>query len=45
MKPFIAFFFLMIGIAGSSAGGHLAATAGTRFDDGDVKAVNPVESD
>lgn len=32
-----------IGIMGFSAGGHLASTAGTRFDDGDPKATDPVE--
>ncbi len=32
-----------IGIMGFSAGGHLAATAGTRFDAGDSKADDPVE--
>lgn len=31
-----------IGIIGFSAGGHLAATAGTHFDDGDPKATDPV---
>lgn len=32
-----------IGIAGFSAGGHLAATAGTHFDAGDPKAKDPVD--
>ncbi len=32
-----------IGIAGSSAGGHLASTVGTRFDSGDVHSNDPVE--
>lgn len=32
-----------IGIAGSSAGGHLASTAGTRFDAGNPEATDPVE--
>jgi acetyl esterase/lipase len=32
-----------IGIIGFSAGGHLASTAGTHFDDGDAKAQDPVE--
>jgi len=32
-----------IGIAGSSAGGHLAATAGTRFDMGKADASDPIE--
>jgi acetyl esterase/lipase len=31
-----------IGIAGSSAGGHLAATAGTRFDNGNPDSPDPV---
>ena len=31
-----------IGIIGFSAGGHLASTAGTHFDDGDPKAAAPV---
>jgi acetyl esterase/lipase len=31
-----------IGIIGFSAGGHLASTAGTHFDDGDAKADDPV---
>jgi acetyl esterase/lipase len=33
-----------IGIMGFSAGGHLAATAGTHFDAGDASASDPVES-
>lgn len=32
-----------IGIIGFSAGGHLASTAATHFDDGDPKAADPVE--
>jgi acetyl esterase/lipase len=32
-----------IGIAGSSAGGHLASTAGTRFDSGDAGSPDPIE--
>ncbi|WP_226895347.1 alpha/beta hydrolase [Luteolibacter marinus] len=32
-----------IGIIGFSAGGHLAATAATRFDDGDPDAEDPVD--
>ena len=32
-----------IGIIGFSAGGHLASTAGTHFDDGDAKATGPVD--
>lgn len=32
-----------IGILGFSAGGHLAAMAATRFDDGDPSAADPVE--
>jgi acetyl esterase/lipase len=32
-----------LGIWGFSAGGHLAASAGTRFDRGDAKATDPVE--
>ena len=32
-----------IGMMGFSAGGHLAATAGTRFDDGTAGAQDPVE--
>ncbi|MCL1821875.1 MAG: alpha/beta hydrolase [Prolixibacteraceae bacterium] len=31
-----------IGVAGSSAGGHLASTVGTRFDGGDGNAANPI---
>lgn len=32
-----------IGILGFSAGGHLASTAATHFDDGDEKAEDPIE--
>ncbi len=32
-----------VGIIGFSAGGHLASTAGTHFDDGDPKATDGVE--
>ncbi|HVX14852.1 MAG TPA: alpha/beta hydrolase [Pirellulales bacterium] len=32
-----------IGIIGFSAGGHLASTAGTHFDDGDPKASDPID--
>lgn len=32
-----------IGIAGSSAGGHLASTVGTRFDTGNKTSADPVE--
>ena len=32
-----------IGIIGFSAGGHLASTAATHFDDGDSKGTNPVD--
>lgn len=32
-----------IGIAGSSAGGHLASTAGTRFDTGKPDSSDPIE--
>jgi acetyl esterase/lipase len=32
-----------VGIIGFSAGGHLASTAGTHFDDGDPKAADPVD--
>ena len=32
-----------IGIAGSSAGGHLASTAGTKFDMGKPDATDPIE--
>jgi acetyl esterase/lipase len=32
-----------IGIAGSSAGGHLASTVGTRFDYGNPKSDDPLE--
>lgn len=31
-----------VGVAGSSAGGHLASTAGTKFDLGDPNAVDPI---
>ena len=31
-----------IGIAGSSAGGHLASTAGTHFDAGNLQASDPI---
>ncbi len=31
-----------VGIMGFSAGGHLASTAGTHFDDGDPKADDPI---
>lgn len=31
-----------IGIMGFSAGGHLASTAGTHFDDGDPQAADPI---
>ena len=31
-----------IGIIGFSAGGHLASTAGTHFDDGDAKSEDPI---
>lgn len=34
---------LKVGIAGSSAGGHLAATAGTRFDYGNPASENPLK--
>jgi len=34
---------IKIGIAGSSAGGHLASTAGTRFDLGNSESVDPIE--
>ncbi len=33
----------MIGIAGFSAGGHLASTAGTHFDKGNSDATDPIE--
>ncbi len=33
----------MVGLAGSSAGGHLAATAGTQFDNGKPDAADPIE--
>ncbi|RSL33867.1 alpha/beta hydrolase [Salibacterium salarium] len=32
-----------IGVLGFSAGGHLAATAGTHFDDGNMKATDLIE--
>jgi len=32
-----------VGIIGFSAGGHLASTAATHFDDGDAQATDPVE--
>jgi acetyl esterase/lipase len=32
-----------VGIIGFSAGGHLASTAGTHFDNGDAQAADPVE--
>ena len=32
-----------IGIIGFSAGGHLASTAATHFDDGNVKAEDPID--
>ncbi len=32
-----------IGIAGSSAGGHLASTVGTRFDTGNKESTDPIE--
>ena len=32
-----------VGIAGSSAGGHLASTAGTHYDMGNKDAANPVD--
>ena len=32
-----------VGILGFSAGGHLASTASTHFDDGDAKALAPIE--
>jgi acetyl esterase/lipase len=32
-----------VGLAGSSAGGHLASTVGTRFDGGDPNAFDPIE--
>ena len=33
-----------IGILGFSAGGHLASTAGTHFDRGDLSAADPIEA-
>jgi acetyl esterase/lipase len=32
-----------VGIIGFSAGGHLASTAGTHFDDGNPKAIDPID--
>jgi acetyl esterase/lipase len=32
-----------VGILGFSAGGHLASTAATMFDDGDAEAADPIE--
>lgn len=32
-----------VGIIGFSAGGHLASTAGTHFDDGNAQAADPIE--
>jgi acetyl esterase/lipase len=32
-----------VGIIGFSAGGHLASTAGTHFDDGDPAAADPID--
>jgi len=32
-----------LGIIGFSAGGHLASTAGTHFDDGNPSASDPIE--
>ena len=32
-----------VGIAGASAGGHLASTAGTHFTPGDPQATNPIQ--
>ncbi|MBA4189826.1 MAG: alpha/beta hydrolase [Planctomycetaceae bacterium] len=32
-----------VGIIGFSAGGHLASTAGTHFDEGDAKSDDPIE--
>ncbi len=32
-----------IGILGFSAGGHLASTVGTHFDDGDPAAKDPID--
>ncbi len=34
---------MKVGIAGSSAGGHLASTAGTKFDLGKADSTDPVE--
>ena len=33
-----------VGIIGFSAGGHLASTAATHFDDGDIEASDPIKS-
>jgi acetyl esterase/lipase len=32
-----------VGLIGFSAGGHLASTAGTHFDDGDKEAADPID--
>ena len=32
-----------VGVAGSSAGGHLASTAGTKFDTGNPDSVDPID--
>jgi acetyl esterase/lipase len=32
-----------VGVMGFSAGGHLASTVGTHFDDGDPKAEDPID--
>ena len=32
-----------LGIIGFSAGGHLASTAGTHFDEGDASGADPIE--
>jgi len=34
-----------VGVMGFSAGGHLASTAGTRFDDGNPQAEDPIEKE
>ena len=34
---------MKIGIAGSSAGGHLASTVGTKFDTGKMESADPIE--
>jgi acetyl esterase/lipase len=34
-----------VGIMGFSAGGHLASTAATHFDDGNAKATDPIEKE